>query len=273
MINEIKKDLYLLFHKRIFIYSMMILTILFTVLSLQDITSAYTSGFSYQHHFIFAIDYTKHSFLTMFIYTIPIIVVFSFADTWLNEVKMTDILFTRVNQRTYFISKYLISFVSGFLVLVVPLLISFLAEIICLDFHTNSITILPYLTGENNVQTLDSLFSFYSLYGQHPYWYIVMYICFIGVYGGLCATLSFSISLVCKQKVVSYLAVFFCMLLPMFICNYLPNPYASRYIQALISTYAPDASLSIWTYLFWIGIILLSNGMMFYLFKRRDPLE
>lgn len=273
MINELRKDLYLLLHKKVFLYSLIVLTFIFSYISLKDISNAYTSGYSYQHHFMIAVDYTKRSFLTTLYYLIPILVVFPFADSWLHERNMADILFTRVNKRNYFISKYVVCFLSGFLVLALPLLISFIAEMICLDFQNSQIHILPYFAGENNIEMLSNIFGFYSFYLNHPYRYILMYITFVGLYGGLCATLSFSISLVSKQKVIAYVAVFVGMLLPMFICSYLPAPNGARYIQALIDTYSPDSQLNVWVYFVWLAFFLISNAILFYLYKRRESLE
>lgn len=273
MIHELKKDMYLLLHKKIFLICLIILSVLFSYMSLKDITNAYTSGYSYQHHFIIVIDYAKHSFLSAVFYLIPVIVVFPFADTWLNERKMTDILFTRVKPKTFFLSKYILCFVSGFLVLMLPLLISFIAEILALDFHDNQITILPYIAGENNIQSLNQMFSFFSFYQHSPYLYMLMYFVLIGIYGGLCAMTSFSISLVCKQKVIPYIAMFLIMLLPMFISVYFPAPYANWYPQMLISTYAPDAELTPLVYIAWLVVAFIANTVMFKLYQRRDILE
>lgn len=273
MLNVLRKDIYLMLHKKIFIYCIIVLTVLFSYLSLNDIQNVYTSGYSYQHHFLIAIDYGKHSFLATLFYVIPILVVFPFADTWLNERNMTDVLFTRANKRNYFVSKYIVSFLTGFLVLALPLLISFIAEIICLDFHDNQITILPYIGGEHNMKALSDYFGFYSLYRKAPYAYLLMYIGFVGAYGGLCATVSFSISLVCRQKVVTYIAMFFVTLLPMFLCTFLPVPFSSRYIQALINPYSSQSNLSVSVYLFWLALFVLGDVLLYAVFKRRDPLE
>ena len=273
MIHELKKDIYLLLHKKVFLLCLIIFSVLFSYISLKDITNIYTSGYSYQHHFIIAIDYAKHSFLSAFYYLIPVIVVFPFADTWLNERKMTDILFTRVKAKTYFLSKYILCFVSGFLVLALPLLISFIAEIFALDFHENQITILPYAVGENNIQSLNQMYSFFSFYSSSPYLYMIMYFALIGIYGGFCAMTSFSISLICKQKVIPYIAMFLILLLPMFVSSYLPDPYAYWYPQMLINPFAQNAELTPLVYAMWYALCLLANAVMFKMYQRRDIFE
>ena len=175
MIQNLKKDIYLIIHKKIFMMMLIGLTILLTYISLNDITDVFSKGYSYQHHFIIGADYVKTAFKNGLFYLIPLIVVFPFADTWLNEKNMIDVLFTRVDKRKYFVSKYMVSFISGFLLLFIPLLISFLAEAVMLDFHTHELTMLSYFTSENNYIDLNQWVTFFKLYLNHPYVYMLLF--------------------------------------------------------------------------------------------------
>ncbi|RGC52584.1 hypothetical protein [Absiella sp. AM29-15] len=273
MLQTLKKDVYLLLHKKIFLIMLIILTLLFSYISLRDITDVYTKGYSYQHHFIIGSDYLKISFKNGLFNLIPLLVVFPFADTWLSERNMTDVVFTRVNKKNFFTSKYLICFLSGFLLLFIPLLISFLSEILMLDLHTNQMTMFTYIAAENNFKELESTFTFYQLYATHPYIYILVFFAIVSTYGGLCAMLAFSISLICKQKVLTYIAVFFLSFIPNILFSFLNDPYGKWYFQALISPYNTNAKLSVWVYFVFLLMFLLIDFVLFKIYARRDPFE
>ena len=81
MLGCIKKDLYLLFHKKAFLIILIGITLLLSYMSLNGISSAYYAGRSYQNFFFMMLNYTKHAFMSFFFLLIPLLVVFPFADT------------------------------------------------------------------------------------------------------------------------------------------------------------------------------------------------
>lgn len=272
MKNALRKDLYILLHRKSFLILLIILTGLLSYMSLKDITAAYSSGKSYQHFFIMITDYSKHSFLLALFYAIPLIAVFPFADTWMTETDMSDVLFTRIKKKYYFLSKYIISFLSGFLLLCIPLLIAFFSEILALDFNDNAISILNSFFVDNQVEALLQNYSFYEFYIQNPYLFIIVFIFMISIFSGLCAITSFSISLLVKQKVLTYIALFFVSLILILMFGYMPVPYCYYFIQNIIQ---PDTIVSVKShiYIIWLIIYVIINIIFYYLYKRRDQFE
>lgn len=271
MLNIVRKDLYILFHKKVFMTLLIILTILFSYISLNDIFQAYSCGKSYQHFFVLVFDASKHSFLTALFYVIPLIVVLPFADTWISEMKMTDILFTRIEKMKYFSSKYFISFLSGFLLLFIPLAIAYIAEIFALDFNDNVLNILAYSIPEHSIDRLANNYAFYDLYVQNPYGYIFLFIFLISLFGGLYSITAFSISLIIHNKVIPYIAVFFFSIISMLIFSFLPEPIGYYYIQRITQPFT-NIDISYIGYVIWVSFFIFVNVIIYVVYKRRDTL-
>lgn len=272
MFGCIRKDLYLLFHKKAFLIALIILTFLISYICLNDINHAYNCGKSYQHFFTIVFDSSKMSFTTALFYVIPLLVVLPFADTWIDEEKMRDIVFTRTKKSQFFISKYVLSFLSGFLVLFIPLMIAYIAEILALDFNDNVLNILAYAIPDHCYNGMLSNYAFYELYAQHPYIYIIMFNFFISMFGGLYAISAFSISLITNNKVLTYIGIFFFSIISLLFVNLLPEPYGYYTIQRMTRPFS-NYDFSVAGYFIWIIFFLICNGMMYLLYLRRDPLE
>lgn len=272
MINCIRKDVYLLFHKKAFFITLICITLLLSYISLQDISSAYYTGKSYQSYFFIMLNYTKHSFMNFFFYLIPLLVVFSFADTWLSEKNMSDVLFTRVKKRQYFLSKYLVCFISGFLVLFIPLIISYISTVLALDFNDNVLNIVTGVANETNLNAFLENYTFYHIYLDHPYLYILIFISLISIFGGLCSITAFSISLIVKQKVITYIGLFFILMVQLLVVGNLPVPFGYYSIQSIIQ---PDTRINIQPiiYLIWLCLFAGINLILFSAYQRRAAYE
>ena len=270
MLNVLKKDLYILYHKKIFMATLIILTLLISYICLHDINNAYKCGKSYQHFFTIVFDPAKQSILTAFFYIIPLLVVLPFSDTWINEVKMTDIIFTRIQRYKFFISKYIISFLSGFLILFIPLMIAYIAEIVTLDFNDNVLNILAYSIPEHSIASMARNYAFYELYVQHPYVYIIMFNLIISMFGGLYAISAFSISLLVNNKVIPYIAVFFFSVISLLLISFLPTQFGYYSIQRISQPFT-NFDIPMIIYIVWFLFFIICNGIIYLIYLRRDP--
>lgn len=272
MFGCIRKDLYLLFHKKAFLIVLIGITLLLSYMSLNGISSAYYAGRSYQNYFFMMLNYTKHAFMSFFFLLIPLLVVFPFADTWLHEQNMTDVIFTRVTKKQYFFSKYLISFISGFIVIFIPLVVSYCSVILALDFNDNVLNIVQATANETNTEAFFRNYTFYQIYLENPYLFIFMFLFLISIFGGFCAVTAFSISLVVKQKVIAYIGMFLFLIVEMLVIGNLPVPFGYYNIQNIIQ---PDTRIVIEpiVYIVWLGIFLILNIVLYYVFCRRTAYE
>ncbi|MCH5465532.1 hypothetical protein [Levilactobacillus tujiorum] len=96
----------------------------------------------------------------------------------------------------YWASSQIMSFLSGFLIAAVPIAIDLLATFISL----------PALTPDwmiNQLITLPKLTYFSTLYYEHPFLLIFIYIGMSGVLGGLAAMVSSTVGLFTKRSIVA----------------------------------------------------------------------
>ena len=101
---------------------------------------------------------------------------------------------------------------------------------------------------------------------------IFMFIFLISIFGGFCAVTAFSISLVVKQKVLAYIGMFLFSIVEMLIIGNLPVPFGYYNIQNIIQ---PDTRIVIEpiVYIVWLGIFLILNIVLYYVFCRRTAYE
>ena len=181
-------------------------------------------------------------------------------------------IFTRVTRKKYFLSKYLISFISGFIVIFIPLVVSYCSVILALDFNDNVLNIVQATANETNIEAFLSNYTFYQIYLENPYMFIFIFIFLISIFGGFCAVTAFSISLVVKQKVIAYIGMFLFLIVEMLVIGNLPVPFGYYNIQNIIQ---PDTRIVIEpiVYIVWLGIFLIINIVLYYVFCRRTAYE
>jgi len=173
----------------------------------------------------------------VFIFVLPLISSMAFADTYYTEMN-TGIyknILTRCKKSNYIISKGIITFVSGFLVVFIPLLLSqFLSLIIAPVNSCIDVTNLPsfiFMHTENMV--------FQELFLNHPYLYNFLYIVISGIFGAVLALLSFALSFLPIRSRLLIIA----------------TPTVLYIVQAFISTLLFGAMYALCYYLFpFVGI-------------------
>lgn len=151
-------------------------------------------------------------------------------------------------------------------------MIAYIAEILTLDFNDNVLNVLAYSIPEHSIASMTKNYAFYELYVQHPYVYITMFNFIISMFGGLYAISAFSISLLVKNKVIPYIAVFFFSVISLLLISFLPSPYGYYDIQRISQPFS-NFDLAVTGYIAWILFFFICNGAMYFLYLRRDPLE
>lgn len=167
---------------------------------------------------------------SVFFFLLPIIAVMPYGWSLAGEIKSgyTKNIISRIPRKVYFFSKYLASFVSGALAVMIPLLLSFLLVSLFLPaLHMENIY--PYgAIGEKSMWA--------ELYYSNPFLYSMMYILLDGVFAGLIACISTVLAFFTRSRVSVVLMPFFLMLFLDYIdINVLPGWELSpvKFLQAL----------------------------------------
>ena len=119
---------------------------------------------------------------SLFIRLIPILAAMPYAVTYLSDIKSGIIknYVTRTAKFNYLAAKYIAVFVTGGVVVVMPLLINYLT----------AITILPSLVWPVGVFASSPKSIWSAIFYTHPHIYMIMYMILLFVCGGLMAMLA-----------------------------------------------------------------------------------
>lgn len=134
--------------------------------------------------------------MLLYMFLFPLIAAFSYSDIFLVEKASGLHMFyiTRTGRTKYFVSKIITVAVSGVVVILIPLLISFLLSFIAAPVYNNyiSYTNVP----SDYYQPITDGVLFPGLYVSSPYLYNIVFIIIPCIFGALFALLSFAISTV-----------------------------------------------------------------------------
>jgi len=131
---------------------------------------------------------------------LPILATIPFADSFFTDKKGGYIknVLIRANKKDYYISKYIATFISGGLAVVIPLIVSFLITSMILP------SIFPEVT--NGGVFSNSMWS--KLFYTNPYIYILGYLIIDFIFSGLIATIALSVSLIAEYRFAVLIAPF-----------------------------------------------------------------
>lgn len=196
-----------------------------------------------------------------FFFLLPIFAVLPYGWSLASEISSgySKNMLSRIPRKSYLIAKYIASFISGALVIFIPLTVSLLVLALFLP-AIGMENIYPYGTiGQGCMWS--------EIYYEHPYVYCVMYIMLDSVYAGLMATISISISFYVKNKISVVLVPFFIMLLADYIdANLLMNGEYSpiKFLQAL-----PVANNRYGWAVCLIGVVIFASTFGILLYERK----
>lgn len=134
-----------------------------------------------------------------YIFLFPLISAFSYSDVFLIEKSnnLYNYYITRTNKLKYFVSKIFVVLSSGMIVILIPLLISYLLSYIAAPIY-NSIdfTNVP----SDYYQPITDYIMFPNIYVNNPYLHNLIFIIIPCIFGMLFALLAFSISTLRKTN-------------------------------------------------------------------------
>lgn len=162
--------------------------------------------------------YSMQSFL--FYMLLPILVTIPFGDSFFADNKSGYIknVLIRVKKKKYYLSKYIATFISGGLVIVIPLLINLIVSSMFLPSHLPQV-ISGYPIGAASMWS--------KIFYTHPYVYIFSYLLIDFIFSGLIATIALSISLISEYR---FSVVFMPFLIYLFIYSILSSLGLSKFV-------------------------------------------
>lgn len=192
------------FKSKKFRFTFCIMLLMITIGSILSCKEYYGGSLSsirgaYQMSFIQGIDYKRIN--GYIISTLPLIASIIYSDSLLVEYDsgVYKNIITRVDKKKYLISKLIVIITVVFLTMFIVLLISEIFSLIAFPIEgiDNNCSLPSYDIGYQNYQ---KKWLFDRIRLQSPYFYNLIFITVISLFGSLFAGLSYSISLVVKWK-------------------------------------------------------------------------
>lgn len=213
--KSIKSQLILMFNRRSFIFTITAM-IIFSVISFLfscfksyglDIVCVKAAKYMY----IGSNCSTANVFFQILLMILPIVAVVPFADTFFEERsnKTVEFCISKSSNNGYYFSKIFAVFISGFIVIAVPLLINIALNFIAFPVDSS---ITSSNTSIENSHIFDSAIKtvmFENLFAQNMYLYNLLYCFFSSFTGGLIAVAVFQLSFFYENNRILLLCSFF----------------------------------------------------------------
>lgn len=153
--------------------------------------------------------------LESFIYflVLPILAALPFGTSYFGDSQSGVLkgIYMRTSRKEYLSAKYLAAFLSGGLVVVLPLILNLLCAMVLLP-NTGAEIVWPH----NGIDGTKMLF---GLYYAHPTVYIFIYLCIDFILGGIFACVALSCSFLTDYKVIVAICPFFLQLIIHVLCT------------------------------------------------------
>jgi len=180
-----------------------------------------------------------------------------------KKTNYTAQMLIRENENVYYLHKYLAAFISGGVIICLPVMLNI--AIVALRF--------PFRTPDLNYDIYYKLqpFSFGSgLFYTLPWLYLILRLAVIFLYSGLCSVLSTSITFICKNRYVILFAPVILFMVVNFSNMALQVPYELSPIKFLGAgnTYIVSTPVVLGE----AGILLLASLAMFFFGRKPDVL-
>lgn len=137
---------------------------------------------------------------SVFFLALPILASMPFGASYFMERKTGYLIqiITRSGRKAYLYAKWMAAFISGTLVIMLPLLLNLMANaLICPLGKVRILSLVVYVGQESFASKL-----FYS----HPLGYILVSLILSSVWGGICATISLTMGMFLKNKILIILS-------------------------------------------------------------------
>ena len=148
---------------------------------------------------------------SIFSLAFPLFTALGFSDSFFTERKshITDICLLRKNADSYYFSKLSAVFVSGLLIMLIPLLINFIVCIITFPAFSTSVGSSASALNLSAYKNEEASVIFQSLFVKHPYLRSLLSLALVSLTGGLVATITYQFSFFYNRSRIILLCSFF----------------------------------------------------------------
>ncbi len=148
---------------------------------------------------------------SIFSLTFPLFAAVGFSDSFFTERKshITDICLLRRSVNSYYFSKLLTVFVSGLLIMLIPLLINFIVCIITFPAFSTSVGSSASALNLSAYKNEEASVIFQSLFVKHPYLRSLLSLTLVSFTGGLAAAVTYQFSFFYSRSRIILLISFF----------------------------------------------------------------
>lgn len=230
-----------------------IITISFYI-SNQDLIRSGNQIYSY-----FFFDAQKRSVLNSFLVTLPLLITFIFGDVnYYEKPVISRILVRNGNRYSYYITNAILAFLAGFFVILLFLCCMFVFNFI-ITYHPEH-TLTSSSIATNEIQLEGAYFA--ELFLNNPYLDVAIQTMLLSLYGGFLSLTTYTISLFCKAKLITYLSTMCISLVSMFVFWVIGYPFINWNLQMIFSPQLVMISYHIWGIGFWIILFIVSNILL-----------
>ena len=211
----LKAQLLLVFKRKSFIITLTIMCVFSMLAFLVNCYTTYgkciVSVPAAKYLFVGSIHYNMF-FPRVLYWLFPLVVALPFADTYFEErgTKTVEYCLLRCNNSQYYFSKLAAVFFSGTIVIMLPLLISFLLNLIAFPFES-SVDFTNFSESDTWVFStlIDRVVTFKNLLVDNMYLYLLAHIAVFSLAGGLIAVVVFQLSFFYKNSRIILNCFFF----------------------------------------------------------------
>lgn len=199
--------------------------------------------------------YNLEGFLYFMI--LPIIAVLPYGDSYYNDLNSGFLIniYARCKRSDYLVAKYIAVFVSAGTVFVIPLILNMAA----------ASTLLPSLRPQNIAGTfINTSVIWYTIYENHPYIYVLLYLVIDFIFAGLIACLALTISFYTEKRLIVLISPFIIYVFIYSLCGMAGDPKLMGYSPTYF-LFAGYGSASEGIFILFGLFFFLTGGIWFFL--------
>lgn len=266
MSDIIKFNLKLIWKRNFFLKILVLMPVfafVFTISSYitqRDLLQIGNPIFSY-----FFFDASKSSLLNLFLMGLPLLCAIIYGDYHYYEIaSIHSIIIRSKKKHQIFISNACFAFLCGFIIVFIFLTFMFLYNFIITNNPTHAVSYNPNFINENYTMVNETAY-FSSLFLEQPYLDVCIQTLMLSIYGGFLSLTTYSISLHCDAKIITYLSMMFLTIISMFVIAFLPYIPSNWNIQMVISPQLTMIRHHEIALLLWLSLFIALNAVLLYL--------
>lgn len=207
--------------------------------------------------------------------SLPLFAVLGNATIYLEESRFIPNILTRCKKKSYFLSKFIVTFFSGFIITFSFLALNYLNTYLLIGMKNTDISFNAFVVKVNNPYLVNAMYVFPKLWTSNPNLNIICYILLYSILSGFISYATFGLSLIIQNRLIVYLGATLFALLSAAVLNVVSSPIQLWYwINAFdpfpLSRFDTPASIYIFVMILWFAILSCFGLLAVKYVYRRD---